>query len=138
MTDKEIIMGNDEICQALGFESNRVYVYKVPNTFPFENERDTGWTELNTQAICFHSDWNMLVGAYNRIRTLVFNMTDTQKEILKDHKNFLTNFAVKNVFSISIDNQLRIERAWRMLTDFCKWYNGAKFVGVKSPPSSQI
>jgi hypothetical protein len=128
MTETEIITGNDEICQALGFKSDKVYVYRVPNTFPFERETDTGWTEFNTQQIGFHQDWNLLIGAYNRMLENLANMTETQRRLLAEEKNFVVSFGVKNFFGI-FENQLHIASSWIKLVDFCKWYNSVKLIG---------
>ena len=122
--EHEIIIGNDEICKTLGFESSKVYVYKVPNLFPFEKECDTGWTEFNVQQLGFHADWNMLVGAYNRILLILHNMSETGKKLLQDDKNFFARWGTRTVFMVSdINHQINIESAWRKMVDFCKWYN---------------
>lgn len=129
MTQAEIISGNDEICQTLGFESSKVYVYKVPNTFPFEKEADTGWTECDTQAILFHTDWNMLVGAYNRILLIVRNLSETGRKLLNEDKNFFAKWGTSTVFMVSdINWQININSAWLKMVDFCKWYNSVKLM----------
>lgn len=127
MTEAELITGNDEICQTLGFESNKAYVYQVPNLFPHEKEVDTGWMEWNVQDIGFEKDWNMLVGAYNRILLILNNLSPIQKELLKQDKNFFASFGVKNVFRVSDVNwQVNISTSWQHIVDFCKWYNSVK------------
>lgn len=136
MTELEIITGNDEICKLLMFESDKVYTYKVPNTFPFEREADTGWTEFNTQAILFHSDWNMLIGAYNRALYILNKMPDTIKELLRDEKNFVVNFAIKNFFHL-FENQLHISSSWVKMVDFARWFNAVKPMFVNSKPSKK-
>lgn len=130
MTEAEIIMGNDEICKAIGFVTNRSYVYQVPNLFPHEKEGgDTGWTEWGTQEIGFEKDWNMLVGAYNRVLLIYHTLSDTQKELLSHDKSFFARYGVKNVFGVSDVNwQINISSSWLKLVDFCKWYNQIKFV----------
>lgn len=130
-TEKEIIVGNDEICQALGFKTNKVYVYEVPNTFPNERESDTGYTEFNTQQIGFHTDWNLLIGGYNRMLEKLELMNVLQKELFLQEKNFIVNFGTKNFFGL-FENQLHIASSWIKLVDLCKWYNSVKlFNGQK-------
>lgn len=128
MTEAEIISGNDEICKILEWESNRVYVYKVPNTFPFEQEVDTGWMEWDVQAIGFNTDWNMLIGAYNRILKILSTLTKTEHELLDLPKTFVVKFAVNNVFGMGINGQLNITSCWIKIVDFCKWYNSVKML----------
>lgn len=135
MTEKEIIIGNDEICQALGFKSKTVYVYEVPNTFPHEKERDAGWMEWNTQEIGFHKDWNLLIGGYNRMLHNLEAMTNTQKQLLKDEKNLIVNFGTKNFFGL-FENQLHISSSWIKLVIMCKWYNSVKLVHGKKTTSN--
>jgi len=103
MTEAEIITGNDEICKMCEFETSKVYVYKVPNTFPYEREHDTGWSEMNVQAIPFHEDWNLLIGAYNRALELMVKLNPTQKDLLKQDKNFIVNFGTKNFLDLPKD-----------------------------------
>lgn len=132
MTEHELIVGNDEICQLLGWETNKAYVYKVPNTFPHEKEADTGWIELGTQAIGFHRDWNMLIGAYNRALLILNNLTETQKKLLQEDKAFFAKFGIKNVFGVSDVNwQINITSSWIKFVDFCKWYNSIKLITNK-------
>lgn len=100
MTQEQIVLGNDEICQMLQFESDKVYSYKIPNTFPFEKELDTGWTEFNVQQILFHSDWNMLIGAYNRALSIMEDLPDG----------------------------VHISSCWIKLVDFAKWFNQIKLL----------
>jgi hypothetical protein len=127
MKESEIIIGNDEICQMLGWESNQLYVYRVPNLFP--SEQDSGWTKFNTQDIAFHSDWNLLIGAYNYALKLVRGFTNLQKELLQDDKAFFARFGVKHMFGISdVNHQVNINASWLKLVDFCKWYNSIKLL----------
>jgi len=130
MTEAEIITGNDEICKMCEFETSKVYVYKVPNTFPYEREHDTGWSEMNVQAIPFHEDWNLLIGAYNRALELMVKLNPTQKDLLKQDKNFIVNFGTKNFFGL-FENQLHISSSYIKLTDFAKWYNSIKIFNTK-------
>lgn len=127
MTEAEIITGNDEICDMLGFEKSNAYVYKIPNTFPFEKEIDTGWTEFDVQAVGFHLDWNVLIGAYNRALKLMEGMNSIQKQLLLQDKNFVVNFGTKNFFGL-FENQLHISSSWIKLVDFAKWYNSVKLL----------
>lgn len=129
MNITEVISGNDQICQALGFESNKVYVYKVPNTFPFEKEADTGWTEFNVQQLLFHSDWNMLIGAYNHCLEKLEQLPVSLKALLKEDKNIVVNFGTRNFFGL-FENQLHISSSWIKLVDLCKWYNSVKLMAV--------
>lgn len=131
MTELEIINGNDEICRLLQFKSDKVYMYQVPNTFPHEKEYDTGWTEFNVQAIPFHEDWNMLIGAYNRALAILNSMPDTAKQLLKEDKNFIVNFGVKNFFGL-FDNHLSISSCWIKMVDFAKWWNVVGLMFVSS------
>jgi len=128
MTELEIINGNDEICQLLQFKSNKVYVYQVPNTFPFEKELDTGWSEMNVQDIQFHSDWNMLIGAFNRALFILNSMPDTAKKLLKEDKNLIVNFGIKNFFVVSINGQMEVVHSWRKIVDFAKWWNSVSLM----------
>ena len=128
MTELEIITGNDEICQALGFRSDKVYVYQVPNLFPHEKEADTGWTEFNTQTIGFNTDWNMLIGGYNRMLQNLQAMNPTQKALLKEEKNFVVNWGTANFFHL-FEGQLYISSSWIKLVYMCKWYNAVKLIG---------
>ncbi len=130
MTDLEIITGNDEICKMLLFESNKAYVYKIPNLFPHEKENDTGWIELDVRTMQFHTDWNMLIGAYNRALYILNNMPDTAKELLKENNNSIINFGVKNFFHV-FEGQLNISSCWIKLVDFAKWWNSVKWLMPK-------
>jgi len=123
MTESEIIIGNDEICQMIGWVSTKAYVYQVPNLFPYKE--DTGWTEFNTQDIGFHCDWNLLIPAYNIALKILAGLTTTQAQLLHDHKNFIVNYGCKNFFHL-FDNQLHISSCWVKLVDFSKWYNSVK------------
>lgn len=127
MTDLEIINGNDEICQLCGFESDKVYVYKIPNTFPFESEADTGWTELTVQQTLFHTDWNMLIGGYNRALYKINSMSETAKSLLLEDKNMVDNFGAKNFFGL-FEGQLYISSCWIKLVHLSKWYNSVKYL----------
>lgn len=122
MTDLEIINGNDEICRLLQFKSNKAYVYQIPNLFPHEKENDTGWVEMDVQAIQFNTDWNMLIGAYNRALYILNNMPHTAKQLLKEDKNCVVNFGVKNFFG-TFEGQLNISSCWIKLVDFARWWN---------------
>lgn len=123
MTEAEIISGNDEICRLLQFESDKVYVYRVPNHFPYEKvTKDTGWIEVYAQHIGFNTDWNMLIGAYNRALLILNSLPDTAKQLLKEDKNFIVNFGINNFFGL-FESQLRISSCWVKLVDFAKWYN---------------
>lgn len=122
MTEIEIITGNDEICRLLLFKRVKDYLYQIPNTFPHEKENDTGWTEFNVKAIPFHEDWNMLIGAYNRALLILNAMPDTAKQLLKEDRNFVVNFGVKNFFGL-FENQLSISSCWLKMVDFAKWWN---------------
>ena len=130
MTEAEIITGNDEICKMCGFESNKAYVYKVPNLFPCKDP-DTGWSETNVQAIQFNEDWNMLIGAYNIAREKLSLLNATQKELLEQHKNFITNYSINNFFHLGIDGQVKISGSYIKLVDFAKWYNGIIIFNTK-------
>lgn len=127
----EIISGNDEICRLLEFESNKVYVYKVPNLFPHDKENDTGWIEVNTQCIGFDTDWNMLIGAYNRALKVLDELPPPAKVLLKKEKNFVVNFGIHHFFGL-FENQLHISSCWIKLVDFAKWYNSVKLM-IKTP-----
>lgn len=107
----------------LEWESNKVYVYKVPNLFP--TKEDSGYTELSTQGMLFHTDWNMLIGAYNRVMLLINSLSETQLQLLRDNKNFLIDYSFKNFF-IPFEGQLHINSCWLKLVDICKWYNSVK------------
>jgi len=131
MSEAELITGNDEICQLIGFKSTKAYVYEVPNLFPYDLDEgnDTGWTEWDVQAIGFEKDWNMLVGAYNRALTILHKLSDTQKELLNQDKGFFAKFGVKHIFGVSdVNGQINITSSWLKLVDFCKWYNNIKHI----------
>ena len=123
MKESEIITGNDEICQMLGWVSTRVYMYHVPNLFPIEDSKQT--TEMDCQGIPFHQDWNMLIGAYNKALQILAGLTTTQAELLHVDKNFFVQWGAKNFFHL-FENQLHISSCWIKLVDFSKWYNSVK------------
>ncbi len=133
MEFSEIITGNDEIAKCIGFDSDKPYVYKVPNTFPFENENNTGWTEFNTKEIGFDKDWNMLVGAYNKILLILKNLNPIYRELLQKDESFFARWGTKTVFMVSdINHQINIDSSWKKMVDFCKWYNHIK-ITFKNP-----
>lgn len=123
MTEAEKILANDEICKMLGWESNRVYVYHVPNLFPFKE--DAGTTEFMVQDIFFDRDWNMCVGAYNNVLKRIINLHQTQRDLYNHHKNFIVRYGAQNFFEISdVTGQVNISSCYLKLADFAKWYNG--------------
>ena len=124
MTQEEKILGNDEICRMLGWESDKVYVYKVPNLFP-ATDIDTGWTEFDVQNVGFNMDWNILIGAYNIALTKLQGLTSLQTISFEDKKNFIVMFGTRNFFHL-FNNQLSINSCWIKLVDFSKWYNSVK------------
>jgi hypothetical protein len=130
MTELEIINGNDEICKLMQFKSNKAYVYQVPNLFPHEKDNDTGWIELNVQTIQFHTDWNMLIGAYNRALVILNNAPETARQLLKEDKNFIVNFGAQNFFGV-FEGQLHISSCWIKLVDFAKWWNSVSVMFKK-------
>lgn len=123
MTESEIIIGNDAICKMLGFESTKQYIYKIPNLFP--SNENTGWIETNALHVGFDSDWNMLIGAYNKTLYIIDQMPPTLKELLKEYNNFVVSFGIKNFFHI-FEGQLHISSCWTKLVIFAKWYNNVK------------
>lgn len=136
MTEAEIITGNDHLCQMLEFESNKVYVYKVPNLFPFQGY-ESGYMESNVQAILFHTDWNMLVGAYNGMLKILHDLPETGKQLLQEDKNFFARWGTKTVFMVSdVNYQINIHSAWMKLVDFAKWWNAVKLmIKTAQPPT---
>lgn len=125
MTDAELIVGNAEICEMLGWISNKAYVYQVPNLFP--SQEDSGWTEFNTQEVGFHLDWNILIGAYNQLLLKILAFTPTQKELFKDDKTMIVKFGAEHFFGL-FEGQLYINSCWIKLVDFSKWYNSIKHI----------
>lgn len=123
MKESELIIGNGEICKMLGWESNKAYVYKVPNLFP--SNEDSGYTEFDTQNVGFNLDWNILIGAYNIALQKIVQLSETKKELLD--KNFIVQFGTKNFFHL-FDNQLSINSCWNKLVDFSKWYNSLNHI----------
>lgn len=123
MKESEIIIGNDEICQMLGWKSDRAYMYHVPNLFPIQESNNT--TEMDVQGIGFHLDWNMCIGAYNKSLELLHGMNDVQKELLQHDKHFLVNFSTRSFFHI-FEGQLHISSCYVKLVMIAKWYNSIK------------
>ena len=121
MIEKEIIEGNDLICKFLGFESNKVLVYKVPNLFP--SKEDSGWTEFDVQDIGFERDWNMLMPVVEKISKITIKDELVRLEIVSSGYVKIANLHDFPIFAnVSIEGSL-IKAVYKAVVKFITWHN---------------